>query len=241
MITLEIACNSFTSCLHAAQGGAQRIELFENLHEGGCTPSYGMIKQVKEKIKLPVYVMIRARGGNFVYSNDELEIMIHDVMICRELGVNGIVFGALHEDGRVNEAACERIMKAWKYGPATFHRAIDTSDNLITAAETIIELGFERILTSGGQSTAWEGMETIAAMQNKYGHRIEIQAGSGITNENVSAIIANTGVRSVHATCKMNVVEIASNKSLGLNPIQVTSLEKVLALRKVLDGILLFT
>ncbi len=235
MLTLEIACNSFTSCLHAAQGGAQRIELFENLQEGGCTPSYGMIKQVKEKIKLPIYVMIRARGGNFVYSDNELEIMIQDVGICRELGVNGIVFGALNENGKVNEDACKRILKAWNQGPATFHRAIDASDNLITAAGTIIDLGFERILTSGGKSTAWEGMETIANLQNKYGHRIEIQAGSGITAENAAAIVAKTEVRSVHATCKMNIAEIASNQSITIKPTQVTSLEKVMALRQVLD------
>ena len=237
MITLEIACNSFTSCLHAAQGGAQRIELFENLSEGGCTPSYGMIKQVKEKIKLPIYVMIRARGGNFVYSDNELEIMIHDVMICKELGVNGIVFGALHENGSVNEEACRHILKAWNHGPATFHRAIDASENLISSAETIIKLGFERILTSGGKSTAWEGMETIANLQNKYGHRIEIQAGSGITAENAADIIAKTGVRSVHATCKMNLSEIITNQSIDLNPSQITSLEKVKALRDILNQI----
>lgn len=237
MLSLEIACNSFISCLHAALGGAQRIELFENLHEGGCTPSYGMIKQVKEKLKLPVYVMIRARGGNFVYTNDELEIMIQDVRICRELGVNGIVFGALNENGKVNEDACKRILKAWNQGPATFHRAIDASENLISSAETIINLGFERILTSGGKSTAWEGMETIAKLQNEFGNRIEIQAGSGITAENAASIIANTGVHSIHATCKMNIEEIASNQRIDKNPIQITSLEKVKELRKVLNAI----
>lgn len=237
MLTLEIACNSFISCLHAEQGGAQRIELFENLHEGGCTPSYGIIKHVKEKIKLPVYVMIRARGGNFVYTNDELEIMIHDVRICRELGVNGIVFGALHENGIVNEEVCRRILQAWNHGPATFHRAIDESNILLDAAETIINLGFERILTSGGKSNAWEGMEAIAKLQNELGNRIEIQAGAGITSENAAAIVAKTGVRSIHATCKMNLSELITNQSMDINPTQITSLEKVKALRKVLDQI----
>lgn len=112
MIQLEIACNSWTSCLNAQNGGADRIELFENLPDGGCTPSAGMIK-MSTKLSIPVYVMIRPRGGNFCYSKDEIDIMKMDIDICKSAGVKGIVFGCLTSDGRIDEVTCLDLLKHW--------------------------------------------------------------------------------------------------------------------------------
>lgn len=202
MKKLEIACSNIQSCLNAWKGGADRIELFDNLPEGGCTPSYGMIKYVKEQIWIPVFVMIRARGGDFVYSEEEIQIMLSDVKMCLELEVDGIVFGALNPDGTVNKPLAAKIIETWKYRPATFHRAFDRSVDLFEAAETIVSLGFERILTSGGKNTVEEGKETIRQLNQQYSDRIIIMPGSGVTPSNIRQISDYCNTREMHGTCK---------------------------------------
>lgn len=202
MKKLEIACSNIQSCLNAWKGGADRIELFENLPEGGCTPSYGTIKYVKEDIGIPVYVMIRARGGDFVYSNEEAQIMLADVKMCLELNVDGIVFGALNPDGTVNQDLANKILETWKYRPATFHRAFDRSADLFEAAETIISIGFERILTSGGKNTVEEGKEIIRQLNLQYSDRIIIMPGSGVTTANIRQISDYCNILEMHGTCK---------------------------------------
>ncbi len=161
MKQLEIACCNLDSIINANKGGASRIELFENLIDGGCTPSYGMMKKAKEISDIPIYVMIRPRGGHFDYSKDELDIMKSDIEICHHLNIDGIVFGILDENSEVNIAACDELLKKWKNKPATFHRAIDLVSNIEKSINMIIDLGFERVLTSGGRATAKEGLHTI--------------------------------------------------------------------------------
>lgn len=200
MKELEIACCNLDSIINANKGGASRIELFENLIDGGCTPSYGMMKKAKEISAIPIYVMIRPRGGHFVYSKDELDIMKSDIEICHHLNIDGIVFGILDENSEVNIAACKELLKKWKNKPATFHRAIDLVSNIEKSISMIIDLGFERVLTSGGRATAVDGLYTILDLNRKYGHRISIMAGSGITSENVHLFAE---LNEVHATCKM--------------------------------------
>lgn len=200
MITLEIACNSWESCLNAQNGGADRIELIENLNDGGCTPSAGLIK-MSTKLSIPVYVMIRPRGGDFIYSEEEIQIMESDIDICQSAGVKGIVFGCLTKEGLVDTTLCERLLKRWG-GPATFHRAIDECQDIFKACETVIELGFERILSSGGAATAMAGIETITQVQQQFGKQISIMPGSGITSTNAAEIIQTTNCKEVHATCK---------------------------------------
>ncbi len=210
---IEIACNNLQSCINAWKGGADRIELFENLHDGGCTPSFGLIKKVKELIPIPVYVMIRPRGGHFVYNEDEYEIMRSDINTCRVLAADGIVFGALDKNGHVDIELCKKLIEAWKNKPATFHRAFDRSLDLEKSCNEIIELGFERILTSGGQKTVDEGKEKIKLLQEKFGDKISIMPGSGVTVNNAKIISEFCGTKEIHATCKSTFSEnnIVSN------------------------------
>lgn len=199
MKKLEIACSNFQSCLHAQAGGADRIELFENLSEGGCTPSFGMMKLVKEKIQVPIYAMIRPRGGDFKYSDAEFEIMVYDVILCLELGIDGIVFGILDAKNNVDIKRCELLLKFWKNKNATFHRAIDMTTDMETSTQEIIDLGFERILTSGGKPTAEIGLEKLKSLNNKIGNQISIMPGSGISHENIHLF---SDFNEIHATCK---------------------------------------
>lgn len=217
MKKLEIAASNIQSCLNAWKGGADRIELFENLPEGGCTPSFGTIKYVKEHIEIPVFVMIRARGGDFVYTPEEEQIMLADVKTCLKLGVDGIVFGALNPDGTVNSSMANKILEAWDYGPATFHRAFDRSIDLFEAAETIISLGFERILTSGGQKTVNEGKETIKQLNIQYSDRIIIMPGSGVTPDNIRHISDYCNTIEMHGTCKIKYQNAAIFSKTGFD------------------------
>jgi copper homeostasis protein len=200
MKQVEIACCNLDSIINANKGGASRIELFENLIDGGCTPSYGMMKKAKEISTIPIYVMIRPRGGDFEYSKDELDIMKSDIEICHQLNIDGIVFGILDENNEINFPACKELLKLWNNKSATFHRAIDVSADIEKSIKMIIDLGFERVLTSGGRATAIDGRDTILEMNRKYGQRISIMAGSGITSENVHLFAE---LNEVHATCKM--------------------------------------
>lgn len=199
MKQLEIACCNLESVHNANLAGASRIELFENLSDGGCTPSYGMIKQAKQISKIPVYVMIRPRGGGFVYSKEELNSMIADIEVCHQLGVDGIVFGILDSYNDIDEYHCNLLMAAWQNKSATFHRAFDTTRNLIKSTEAIINLGFERILTSGGVKDCVQGLPTIMQLERMFGDKINIMAGGGISIENVHLF---SELKEIHATCK---------------------------------------
>ena len=224
MKKVEIACCNIESVINANNAGASRIELFENLADGGCTPSYGMIKKAKEISTIPIYAMIRPRAGNFCYTSEELEIMHEDIKVCLELNIDGIVFGVLTKEGKIDQAACGRLLETWKNRPATFHRAFDNSNNLENAVNSIIQLGFERILTSGGQPKAEQGLEVILELHRKYGEQISIMAGSGITSENVHLF---SELNEVHATCK---VETKNNNLFG--HYSYSELDKILQLTK---------
>ena len=200
MKKVEIACCNLESVINANKGGASRIELFENLVDGGCTPSYGMIKKAKEISDIPIYVMIRPRGGHFIYSHEEMDIMKMDIEICQQLNADGIVFGILNENNEIDIDKCTELLSIWNYKPATFHRAFDETKDLEKSINTIIELGFERVLTSGGKKTAVEGLDTILDLNRKYKHKVSIMAGSGITAENVYLF---SELDEVHASCKV--------------------------------------
>lgn len=203
MIKIEIACNSYASAQNAVEGGAHRIELFENLAEGGCTPSAGLIHSVN-RLGLPVYVMIRPRGGDFLYTPKEIETMLYDIEICKQIGVAGIVFGCLNIKGEVDKSTSKLLLEAWG-GAATFHRAIDRSKDILNAAHSIADLGFERILSSGGALNVMHGLNNLKAMQKALGHVIKILPGAGVTAANANEIITTTGCTELHATCKIVV------------------------------------
>ncbi len=204
-ILLEIAANSFQSCGAAQEGGADRIELFENLGEGGCTPSYGMLAQVREKIIIPVYVMIRPRGGDFIYSNEEFEIMHRDISMCKQMGFRGVVFGILDAQGSIDVTRCRDLLSACGAMKVTFHRAFDRTKDLHESTRQLIDLGFERVLTSGGEPNVDKGKDVIKKMQQEYGKNIVIMPGCGVTSVNARAIVDHCSVNEIHATAKAKV------------------------------------
>ncbi|MBJ6142198.1 copper homeostasis protein CutC [Siccationidurans sp. BT559] len=199
---LEICAASLPSAAAAQAGGAQRIELCQNLEQGGITPSYGLIRQVLAEVSLPVFVLIRPRPGGFVYSAAELAIMQADIALCHDLGCAGVVLGALKTDGHVALAECQSLIE--QAGPlgVTFHRAFDACANQRQALEDIISLGCQRVLTSGGQTSAEAGQAQLAALVAQAAGRIQIMPGAGITAGNVQALAARTGAQEFHASAK---------------------------------------
>jgi len=206
-ITLEVCANSVSSALAAQEGGAVRVELCENLHEGGTTPSYGQILLARKLLHIKLYVLIRPRPGDFLYTDTEFEIMKADVQHCVDSGCDGVVIGILNADGTIDKTRCaELISLAHSKGlGVTFHRAFDMCADMDQALEEIIELRCERILTSGGKSTAIEGSPTIAHLISKAAGRIIIMPGAGINQHNVADLVHYTGAKEVHSSARGKV------------------------------------
>jgi len=196
---IEAAVETLDSALAAERAGADRIELCENLSDGGTTPAMKLIAEVTERTRLPVFALIRPRAGDFAYSDNEFDQMVRDSELARRLGIAGIVTGALTPDGRVDVERTRILVEAAGGLPVTFHRAIDSAADLPAALEEAIEAGASRVLTSGGAATAVEGVDLIAALVGQARERITVIAGGGIREHNVRDVIARTGVREVHA------------------------------------------
>jgi copper homeostasis protein len=220
---LEVIGFNIESCILAQAAGADRIELCDNPGQGGTTPSYGFIKAARENLKIDLYPIIRPRGGDFLYGEAEFEVMKADVKICKELGCDGVVIGMLHADGTVDKKRCKELVQlAYPMG-VTFHRAFDrTKKPLLTspegrdldpveislvsqALEDIIEIGCERILTSGLVPAALDGAETIAALIKQANERIIIMPGSGVRSGNIVELAQKTGAVEFHTSARMNI------------------------------------
>lgn len=201
---IEVCIDNIESLHYAISGGATRIELCSSLALGGLTPNFGLMKQTAKASSIPVYAMIRPRQGDFLYSEEEIEIMLSDVEAASEAGLDGIVFGLLTQDGHIDIENSQRIAeRAKSLGLGmTYHRAIDQCADMTSALEAIISLGCERILTSGLAPTAIEGVQTLADMVAIAKGRIEIMAGAGVNIDNVETIIKSTGVTEVHLSGK---------------------------------------
>lgn len=208
MALLEVAANSVASALAAQTGGAARIELCASLDEGGVTPSHGTIVHARAGITIPLYVLIRPRAGDFVYTDAELAAMLDDIAHCRSLGCDGVVIGALTPDGEVDRDACARFVDAAHGMGLTFHRAFDVAEDKAAALETVIELGFERVLTSGGMPSAIAGAPLLARLVAQAGPRITIMPGSGIEPTNIAALRDVTGARELHASAKRRIPSV---------------------------------
>jgi copper homeostasis protein len=200
-IVLEIAAGSFASALAAQEGGADRVELCGSLSEGGITPSYGVIAATRDHIRIPVYVLIRPRAGDFLYSDAEFDVMQRDIDTCARLGCDGVVIGALTDEGAI-DARCHGLVAAAGKMGVTFHRAFDASADLQRSLEDVVALGCERILTSGGRGTAMQGADLIAGLVRHAAGRIAIMAGSGIRAGNVADIARRTGTREFHGSAR---------------------------------------
>ena len=201
-LLLEIAAGSLESALAAQAGGADRIELCGSLDEGGVTPSFGMIAVARERLRIPLYVLIRPRAGDFVYSPAELESMHRDVDACVRLGCDGVVMGALDAAGGVDMAGCRSLVAAAGAMGVTFHRAFDCVADRHAALDAVIALGCERILTSGGADSAERGAAVIATDIAHAAGRIALMPGAGLTAGNIAAVARMSGASELHASAR---------------------------------------
>ena len=183
---IENCAGSAESARRAQLGGAYRIELCAGLPEGGTTPSYGEIVATRRAVDIKLNVIIRPRAGDFLYTPLEVEAMLEDIKMARQIGVDGIVVGCLTPDGEVDKPLLRRFVEASGDLPVTFHRAIDVCRDPSAALEDIIEAGCARVLTSGGRATALEGAEVIAQLVRQAGDRIIIMPGAGVTPDNIA-------------------------------------------------------
>jgi copper homeostasis protein len=214
--TIEICAAGIQSAFAARDGGAARIELCDNLYEGGTTPSYAAIKTTRENLKIGLNVMIRPRGSDFCYSESEFAIMKEDIRICKELGADGVVLGILYPDGKVDTGRTAQLVQLAKPMSVTFHRAFDMTPDPFEALEDIIKTGADHLLTAGQKNTVPEGVELIAELVKRAGHRIIIMPGSGINEKNIAEIRDKTGAREFHLTARKPVQSRMTYRKEGI-------------------------
>jgi len=200
MITCEVCVEGFSGAAAAEAGGGHRIELCAGLIEGGTTPSFGALSLVLERLSIPAVVLLRPRGGDFLYNDAEFDTMLRDIEVVRDAGAFGIATGVLTEDGHIDTARFERLITVARPLSVTCHRAFDMTRDPREALETLVELGVDRVLTSGQQPSVPEGIELISELVDLADGRITIMPGCGITEANVRAIVEKTGVEEVHFT-----------------------------------------
>jgi copper homeostasis protein len=197
-ILIEACVDSVPSAMAAEAGGAGRVELCDNLGEGGTTPSAGAIAECRARLRIPIFVMIRPRGGDFLYSDVEYEIMRRDISQARSLGADGMVLGLLRRDGTVDVERTRPLVDAARPLPVTFHRAIDVARDAEEALDALIGMGIDRVLTSGQAPTAPQGAALIARLVRRAAGRIVVLPGCGIDETNVQRLVADTGAYEVH-------------------------------------------
>jgi len=203
---LEICAGNYQSAVNAQIAGAHRIELCTELSVGGLTPSYGILKEVLQTLSIPTFVLIRPRGGNFTYSEAEFQIMKHDIKLCKDLGCSGIVSGILNKDFTVDINRTKQLVELSRPLAFTFHRAFDLTLDPFLALEQLIELGIERILTSGQESSAEQGIPLLEQLRLKSNNRITILPGGGINSQNAKKF-KDLGLKEIHASAShMNFV-----------------------------------
>lgn len=233
---IEVCIDNLESLRNAISGGATRIELCSSLALGGLTPSVGFMKKAAVISTIPVYAMIRPRQGDFLYDNNDIDAMLADISAAREAGLQGVVFGVLNRRAEVDVVLGKRLMGASKGLGVTFHRAIDQCSNYQKAIEDIIELGCERVLTSGLASKAPQGVDVIAKMVQQSKGRLSIMAGSGVSALNGVDIIKKTGVSELHlsgATTRISkMVQMIDSAKMGADDVDdfqipVTSTDKI--------------
>jgi copper homeostasis protein len=199
-ILVEICCASLEDALEAERGGADRVELCSALFLGGLTPSLGTIIEAKARLKIPIMVMIRPRGGGFCYTKSEMAVMERDAVLAAEQGAEGMVFGILNADGGIDEERCKRLRKLIGDRQAVFHRAFDVTPDPFRSLDQLVELGFTRVLTSGQEDTVPEGAQLIKRLIEYAGARIEILPGGGIKPLSLRQVVESTGCKQVHLT-----------------------------------------
>lgn len=234
---LEIIGFNIESCLAAQEAGADRIELCGSPGEGGTTPSYGLVQSAREKLEIDLYVMIRPRGGDFLYTDNEFEMMMKEVEFCKRSGCDGIVTGALTPDGHVDKEKCKILIDLAFPMEVTFHRAFDRVADPFASLEDLITLGFERILTSGLKPKAVQNTHLLSQLIQKSAGRIIIMPGSGVNSGNIISIAEKTGAKEFHSSAsfleksEMKFVSKEMNEVLeyiSVNKDEVKNMKKLL-------------
>ena len=210
MRTIEVCCSSLSEVREAVAGGARRVELCAAITCGGVTPSHATIKSIAEAaLDIDINVLIRPREGGFHYSDEEVDVMCHDIEFCRQMGVHGVVIGALTRDGEIDIEACRHMVEAAGDLSITFHRAFDVCVKPLQALEHIIALGCDRLLTSGQKPSAEQGAERIAELVSHAAGRIIIMPGAGITPKNIALTEQKTAATEFHSTAAIDSADSA--------------------------------
>ena len=207
--SLEVCVGSLSDAHAAAAGGADRIELCGALELGGLTPSLGLVEQVVAAVDLPVMVMIRPRAGGFCYSEDEFRCMLRDAEIALAAGAQGIVFGVLDKNSDIDADRTKQLVDIAGSGESVFHRAFDFVSNPVRSLDTLIELGVNRVLTTGGEATAVEGIESLSVLVKHAAGRIQIMPGGNVTEENIAKIVTGTNCKQIHSGSVISNVDLS--------------------------------
>lgn len=241
---IEICAGNIQSVIEADKGGANRVELCENLFEGGTTPSIGTVLLAKEKTNLEVFPIIRPRGGDFVFSDIEFEVMLQDIKSASSIGADGFALGCLKSDSTIDYEMCARLIDAAKGLPITFHRAFDLTPDPFEAMKTLRALGIKRILTSGQKNKAVDGISLLKQLNNQADESIIIMPGSGIDEANIQLIAMETNAKAFHASLRNEIqsktithpeVRFMGSNQLAENKHKMTSSERVKAIIKKLE------
>jgi copper homeostasis protein len=243
-ILFEVCVDSIESSLIAGQSGADRIELCADLNIGGVTPSYGTIKTVLDRLSIPAHVLIRPRSGGFLYTSPEYDVMKQDILFCKEAGARGIVAGILNRDGTIDRTRLQELINLARPMSVTFHRAFDFTRDAIESLELLIEMGVDRILTSGQETDVYSGINMIKKLVEHSSGRIIIMPGGGVNEQNIREIIKSTGVKEIHASAresvksKMNFVNpnmsLNNNIEINFGDFSIASGKRVKALSEVI-------
>lgn len=215
MTILEVCIDSVASAIAAEKGGANRLEVCNSLAVGGTTPSHGLMRACAESTDLPLMMMIRPHDGGFVYCEDDIKTMLHDIAAAKELGAHGVVFGALTPAREIDVPTTKRLIATARPLSVTFHRAFDVCIDPMTAMEQLLQMNVDRLLTSGQAATAQQGVDVIRSLVEKADGQIAILAGAGINPANVVAIIDQTGVQEVHASCSHSVEVAVADREVA--------------------------
>jgi copper homeostasis protein len=210
---LEIACFNLESALIAQSSGADRIELCEDYEQGGITPSEDLVIEVRNRIKIPIHVIVRPRGGDFIYSEKELEEMKQSISFCKKNNVDGVVWGILTRNKEINIEANKLLIKAARPMSITFHRAIDICPDLDTAIRNLIDLKVDRVLTSGLAISAEEGIPELKRIQNEFGKKITIMPGGGLRSSNIKQLL-ETGCHEFHSSAITHTKDLADGSEI---------------------------
>lgn len=229
---LEICANSYQSAVNAEIAGAHRIELCSEISVGGITPSFGLLKKVLQSLTIPVHVLIRPRSGNFTYSSKEFDIMKENIRLCKDLGCDGIVSGVLHKDNTIDIKRTSELIELSKPMSFTFHRAFDVVSKPKEALLQLIALGADRLLTSGQEEKAEDGIDLLIELQKLAKNKLTILPGSGINSENCIHF-KNSGFSEIHSSAS-KIISSRTHSYFGNTPQTVSDIDSI---KNILDGI----